>query len=240
MREAAWLKLSATAATSSRPDTSTRWCKAPAPNCSTPDFKACSRRVSRFTTGQAPAATATNSSSNTTAKPTPRCHTAGTKGRLPSDMNGPGGFCMPCGPPCCALSPPPPLSTSRRSPPGGGRIGPGRITHSVRPSSSRTAKPRCMPSPWRRRNESEAAIRPPCALSSASGNRSRCDQSSSAPACSAGGASAPGSDRWIRSPQAAMRSDNTESARVRSCSMWRWKTQPDTTANNSSTATTVR
>ena len=29
-------------------------------------------------------------------------------------------------------------------------------------------------------------------------------------------------------------------ARTRSCSRWRWNTQPDTAANSSSTATTVR
>ena len=51
MRAAATLKLAATAATSSAPETSTRWPSAPAPNCSTPRLSDSSRRVSRRTTG---------------------------------------------------------------------------------------------------------------------------------------------------------------------------------------------
>ena len=83
-------------------------------------------------------------------------------------------------------------------------------------------------------------MRSPLTLSSASGMRSRCDQSRSAAACTSGAASTPGSERWIRSPHAAMRSDSTDSARVRSCSMCCWNTQPDANANSASTATTVR
>jgi len=100
--------------------------------------------------------------------------------------------------------------------------------------------PRPAPSACRRRKDSDAPTRSPPGLSSASGNRNRCDQSLSAAAWSLGGASALGSERWMSSPHAAIRSDNTELARVRSCSMWRWKTQPDANANSASTATTVR
>ena len=57
---------------------------------------------------------------------------------------------------------------------------------------------------------------------------------------SSGFASVPGKERWIRSPQAAMRSASMLSARVRSCSSWCWNSQPDANAKNASTATTVR
>ena len=60
---------------------------------------------------------------------------------------------------------------------------PGRIVHSVRPSSSLNENGRTMPSAMRRSNESEAPMRWPFASSRASGTRSRCDQSRSASAC---------------------------------------------------------
>ena len=120
------------------------------------------------------------------------------------------------------------------------RRGPGRMIHKVRPSSSRTARPRApAPSCWRRRYDSELAMRWPAALSSASGRRSRCDQSRSAAAWSSVGASVPGRERWISSAHAPMRSVSTESARPRSCSRWRWNSQPDAAANSSSTTTSV-
>ena len=51
MRSAARLKLRATAATSSRPDSSTRWPSDPAPKRSTPACSDSSRRVRPRTTG---------------------------------------------------------------------------------------------------------------------------------------------------------------------------------------------
>ena len=130
---------------------------------------------------------------------------------------------------------PPPGPPGRM--PGGG---PGRCSSSVRPSSSfseitgRTGR-----SAWRRRNESDVPMRWPFSSSSASGRRSRCDQSRSAIACASGDASAPGSERCSSSAQAATRSFTAPSTRTRSCSMWRWNSQPDTAANSSSTTTMV-
>ena len=59
-------------------------------------------------------------------------------------------------------------------------------------------------------------MRWPFASSSASGKRSRCDHSRKAAACVSGGASAPGRERWIRSPQASSRSLAADSLRCRS------------------------
>jgi hypothetical protein len=120
------------------------------------------------------------------------------------------------------------------------RISPGRIRNSVRPSSSTTVKVRTLGSPWRRTKDSEAAMRLPCRSSSASGTRRRCDHSCKDEPCSVSGASGGGSERWIRSPQASMRSDVADSAMCRSRSTWRWNSQPEPKANSSSTATTVR
>ena len=220
MRAAAALKLDATAATSSRPLTSTRWSRRPLPKISMPRLSDCRRRVRWRTTGQAPAATATNRMTSTSTRPTPRCHEGGRNGSGGSSGGGPAPAPSPRAPAC-------------RNPPG-------RMTHNVRPSSRRIASPRPRPSFWRRWNESDAPMRSPLGASSASGRRNRCDQSRSAAAWSAGGASVPGSERWISSPQAAMRSDITDSARVRSCSRWRCTTQPEAKANSASTATTVR
>jgi len=120
------------------------------------------------------------------------------------------------------------------------RLEDGRTLWLMRPSSRRTAIVRPTPSDWRRVNDSDSPMRMPLALSSASGSRKRCDQSRRALAWSAGAASMPGSDRWISSAQAPMRSVSIDSARTRSCSMWRWNTQPDAAAKASSTSTTVR
>ena len=95
------------------------------------------------------------------------------------------------------------------------------------------------PSAWRRKKDSEAATRSPAALSSASGRRRRCDHSRSSLAWLSTLASGPGSDRWISSAHALMRSDSIDSARPRSCSIWRWNIQPDSDANSSSTTTIV-
>lgn len=82
-------------------------------------------------------------------------------------------------------------------------------------------------------------MRWPLASSSAIGRRRRCDQSRSAAACSATGASASGSERCTSSAHAASRSDCAPSSRTRSCSRWRCTSQPDTSAKAASTATTV-
>jgi len=49
----------------------------------------------------------------------------------------------------------------------------------------------------------------------------------------------PGSERWIRSPQASSRSFTADSLRCRSRSMCCSTTKPEAKANSSSTATTV-
>ena len=59
MRAAARLKLSASAATSSQPSTSTRALKSPAPSASTRVFSRSSRRVIARASGYAPMATST-------------------------------------------------------------------------------------------------------------------------------------------------------------------------------------
>lgn len=225
MRPAAWLKLAATAATSSRPDTSTRWPRLPAPKFSTPCCSALSRRVSRRTAGQAPAATAKNSSTSTTTRLTLRRSTVSPQGQ----STGPRSSSAPS-------------RGGGGNPRGGGPTGrlPGRITHSVRPSSSRMAMPWAVPSACRRRKLSDAAMRWPFTSSSASGRRRRCDHACSAAACCSTGSSVPGSERWIRSAHAATRSASIEFACTRSSSMCRWNSQPELKANSSSTATTVR
>ncbi len=82
-------------------------------------------------------------------------------------------------------------------------------------------------------------MRWPCSSSSAMGTRRRCDQSRKASACTSGGAAAAGSERWIRSPQAAMRSLTAAWLRMRSWSRWRWTSQPDAPANNARETITV-
>ena len=222
-RAAATLKLEATAATSSRPETATRWPRSPPPNCSTPRLSISSRRVRRRTTGNAPAATAKKRTMRITARPAPR----GTQG----GRNGHGGGSR--GPPRSSGG------RSRRSPFGNGRSSwPGRIVQSMRPSSRRNEKG-STPSATRRVNESDSPMRWPAALSRASGMRRRTDHSRSVAACSAGGASTRGSECWIRSAQAPSRSLRTSSLRTRSWSRWRCSTQPETSANSKSTTTTV-
>ena len=91
----------------------------------------------------------------------------------------------------------------------------------------------------RRVNESEAPMRWPFGSSSARGKRSRCDHSRKAAAWASAGASVPGRERWIRSPQASSRSLAADSLRCRSRSMCFSTTKPEAKANSSSTATTV-
>ena len=83
-------------------------------------------------------------------------------------------------------------------------------------------------------------MRTPSTSSSASGRRSRFDQSLSAAACSAGGASAPGSERCSSSPQAAARSCALATKSSRCWSKWRCTSQPETSANSASATSTVR
>ena len=225
MRAAARLKLAPSAATSSRPLSSTRWFSAPPPKASTPCCSAASRRVSRRATGQAPAATAANSTSSRAASPTPSGKPArpGTPGK-------------------------PAAGRPIIGPPGGPRSTGGRSTHKVRPSSRRTACGRSGRSPpaaggraaSRRRKLSDAAMRWPSAPSSAIGRRRRSDHSRNAAACSATGASTSGSERCRSSPQAAMRSCATPSRCMRWSSRWLRMNSPDTSANSASATTTVR
>ena len=218
MRAAARLKLAPRAATSSRPSSATRWCRAPAPKASTPCLRDSSRRVRPRTTGQAPAATARKIISSSTTRPTPSGQARGPPiqgGRISGD----------------ARAEPAP------------RAALGRGTHSVRPSSKRMERNRAAmsgASNSRRTKESDAAMRLPAASSSAIGRRRRCDQSRKAANCSAGAASAAGSERCSSSPQASTRSRAAPSARWRCSSMCCCTRAPETTANRASAATTVR
>jgi hypothetical protein len=95
------------------------------------------------------------------------------------------------------------------------------------------------PSAVRRRNASEAPMRTPLGLSSASGTRRRWAQSLSAAAWISGAASAPGKAFSSRSAQAPSRSLTTCSVLERSWSSVRWTIQPEPKANSSRTTTTV-
>jgi hypothetical protein len=90
-----------------------------------------------------------------------------------------------------------------------------------------------------RTNESETPMRSPFASSSASGKRSFCDHSRKAVDWVSRVASAPGRERWIRSPQASSRSLAADSLRCRSWSMCCSTRKPEAKANSSITATTV-
>ena len=269
MRSAAWLKVTATAATSSWPEASTRCARSPAPKACTPRFKSSSRRVSRRTTGKAPAATATNSKATringpsacgkpiapSTGRPGSHCGPPSSGGGAPPLARLPIGRPPNAGPAACSPSIGPRRGCSSRSgppaapcqsagsvcgpPSDGGRRSVRRASHSVRPSSSRTAAALRLPSASRRKKLSEAAMRTPRRSSSASGTRSRPDHSRRASACSATGASLAGKARCTRSAQAASRSLAAASKRTRSCSIWRCHIQPDTNANKASAATTV-
>ena len=131
---------------------------------------------------------------------------------------------------------PSPPAAPRRPLPG---RGPGRIVHSVRPSSSLNENGRT-PSSMRRSNDSDAPMRWPLRVVERAAARAGAATSRAARrAGTSAVVSGPGSELPSSSAQAPRRSLATCSLRLRSSSRWRSTIQPETRANSSSTTTTV-
>ena len=120
----------------------------------------------------------------------------------------------------------------------------GRMTHSVRPSSSRTdcarraARRIVRLAPQERlgRADARAARRRPAPAAGAAAATSRAAPRPARPAARRRRAASAAAAR----PRPPARSLRAGDERTRSWSRWRWNSQPETSANSSSTTTTVR